>query len=223
MTTRPLAVVVLDVGSVRPRQGVPRLGWCGLRPDSGAEAFGDSLQTLVEHLVDEIRVGRKVALGFECPLWMPLPTAEGELGRGRAGIDGARASGASAGSQVLATGLQECAWVLVELAQRLPTRPQITFVWTDLVDDRADLLLFEAFVTQGAKAPEPEAHIADARSAAVAFVDEVASADHQPTAVLGASFNLGAACALRAGLTTDVDLLTAPCLVVKVKPLPATA
>jgi hypothetical protein len=79
-----------------------------------------------------------------------------------------------------------------------------------------DLLVWEAFVSNKAPAPDPAAaHIADAQAAAEEFRRRLDSGrvqtDFADTEVLN---QLGAA-TVRAGLSRDLALLSTPCIVVK--------
>ena len=61
---------------------------------------------------------RKVALGFECPLWIPVAPDPKDLTKARK-VDGNRAWSAAAGLGALATGLTQVPWILDEVRRQL--------------------------------------------------------------------------------------------------------
>ncbi|GHJ49019.1 hypothetical protein Cs7R123_63610 [Catellatospora sp. TT07R-123] len=116
----------------------------------------------------------------------------------------------------MATGLDQLAWVLQEVATRTPvhatTQPGR---WSP----DTPLLLWEAFVSGAAKTDlSQDGHITDARAAARSFAcrahqppapdaSDINVGDHRP-------FNLAAAAALHAGLRIEPDELSAALLVI---------
>lgn len=103
-------VVAVDVGSVRSNFAWAALDFPGRRPvgEGGSHPEGAALAVL-----EALRAGVPVALGFEAPLMVPVsPVGPADswktLGRARQGetVDGrSRPWSASAGSGSLATGL----------------------------------------------------------------------------------------------------------------------
>lgn len=83
--------------------------------------------------------GVKVARGFECPLWVPVPDDPSGLTAGRA-ADGNRAWSAGAGASALAAGLTETAWILRQISLGLRDRraslPSAYLEWREFA--RAD-------------------------------------------------------------------------------------
>ena len=55
---------------------------------------------MVDDMVVSLADGIKVALGFECPLWVPVPEEASALTAGRV-VDGNKAWSAGAGASVL--------------------------------------------------------------------------------------------------------------------------
>ena len=151
-----LLVVCADVGSVARGN----FGWadcdgsCGTRPSELAEKVAAALSDK-----------RPVALGFECPLFVPLPEAESELGQRRMG-EGNRAWSAGAGCGALATGLVQAAWTLREIRKRCPSSVEAHLDWRSFNKDGSGLLLWEAFVSGSAKG---SGHVDDADIAVRAF------------------------------------------------------
>ena len=94
-----LVVFCADVGSVK--RG--RFGWARGQPQSDDFLLEDSIEKLVQAVADDLRSGALVALGFECPLFVPLRERPEELTSGRRG-DGNRPWSAGAGCAVLAVG-----------------------------------------------------------------------------------------------------------------------
>jgi hypothetical protein len=78
-----LVVFCADVGSVRSG----RFGWaCGSPPtDDAREVNASSPQHLADAVAEQLGAGRAVALGFECPLFVPVPEVAERLGAARAG------------------------------------------------------------------------------------------------------------------------------------------
>ena len=70
---------------------------------------------MAEAVVADIARGAAVAVGFECPLIVPVPDDHARLGRGRAGDDENRAWSAPGGAGALAIGLVEAAWYYARL------------------------------------------------------------------------------------------------------------
>jgi hypothetical protein len=208
-----IAIAAVDVGNVA------NTGWWQIS-SSGAEQGGRDLNDLATLLADDLTRGEKVALGFEAPLFIPLPSSTEGLGRQRIGEVG-RPWCAGAGASTLAFGLQEAAFVLTALARKThhPIRGGLDLA--GLASDQFDLVLWEAFVSGPAKdrtAADP--HIADARAAAIEFQRRYRSghvtSDISETEVV----SLGGAVLLGAGLSTDLTLLSAPCTVVKPPAVP---
>ncbi len=120
---------------------------------------------LAEAVVAELHLGRPVALGFECPLFIPVPESADMLGAARAG-EGNRAWSAGAGTGALATGLVQAAWVLAAIRHRC-TDAALHLEWEPFVRANSGLLIWEAFVSATAKGPS---HVDDATIAVEAFV-----------------------------------------------------
>jgi len=107
-----------DIGSVPKR----RFGWARAEIDrTGIEQHynGPEIVELVDHLTTDLTVGRPIALGFECPAFVLVPTNPQRLGQARTG-EGNRSWSAGAGAGAMATGVVEIAWILRELRQRCP-------------------------------------------------------------------------------------------------------
>ena len=173
---------------------------------------GTAPSTLAAHLVSLLNQGSRIALGFECPLFVPLVEDEAFLTRGRPG-EGSRPWSAGAGCGALATGLVEVAWVLQAVRPQL-TVEAVAFVdWEKFVNAPAGLFLWEAFVSGTGKRGS---HIADAQAAGEAFLRSLpdptkTNAIHCTSPV----YSLAGAALLRTGWSSDLNLLHQPCLVVR--------
>lgn len=198
-------IVAVDVGSVA--RG--RYAWCALDlPGLGVARAGTDPEGTVASVNAALDKGLPVALGFEAPLVLPVPFAtpggSAGLGRARPG-EGNRSWSAGAGAGALATGIVQLAWVLDRLVavrhEDLPTVTTAPATWTA---GRADLLLWEAFVSGEGKPVPAEAgpHAADAAAAAKEFGERFAQGrlTGDVTVVGYGGFNLAACAAQRAGL-----------------------
>jgi len=161
----PLAIYCADIGSI-PNH---RFGWaCTDTAADRAERHRGSAEIadLVETVAADIADGRAIALGFECPLYVPVPQQPLRLGTARTG-EGNRSWSAGADAGALATGAVQVAWILQALRQRAPDA-QPFLDWEAFTSAGHGLFLWEAFVTDRAKAAT---HIDDAAVAVTAFRD----------------------------------------------------
>lgn len=200
-------VWVADVGSV----AAGRFAWCRAESRDDAQS-GIDMAALVTGVTEDICAGRPVALGFECPLFVPVPSGPEALCRARQG-DGNRAWSSGAGCAALATGLSESAWIFSRLAQQPITiliRP--TFHWRDFRDGEANLFIWEAFVSGAAKGDN---HGEDARIAADSFWSAYPRIDEENAVAAENPFSIAGAALLRSGLVRDTGLLSQPCVVIK--------
>jgi hypothetical protein len=199
-------VAVVDVGSAA------KSGWWRRGAD-GAETSGRDIDLLVEQLAEDLQADHFVALGFEAPMWIPKPSSAAKIGKGRV-REGNRARSASAGSSVLAYGIQQSTYVLWKLAN---LAPRVTFRPDDLRGRRAQLLVWEAFVSGKAKdrhATEP--HIADAMAAGMAFCDRWEAGDvYSDLDAEEKVISLAGLSVHAAGISDDPLLLSIPTVVVK--------
>lgn len=93
-----LAIYCADIGSIRK----DNFGWAVV--DGDGQRGGTVIGELVDAVVGSLAAGVKVALGFECPLWVPVPDDASGLTAGRT-VDGNRPWSAGAGASALAAGL----------------------------------------------------------------------------------------------------------------------
>ncbi len=213
-----IRVVAADAGSVRPPSN---FAWAAFdAPAREVVASGNDPQTAVSALVGGLAWGRQAVLLLESPLSVPaLPGQEGSRLPGKArGREGNRPRSAGTGAGVLATGQDQGAWILRQLAEAVPglsatTQPD---PWYGGV---ARLLLAEAFVA-GPGTPVPLSAGQDAAEAAAAGLALVELLDRSGSLARKArrsphgSFNLLAAMALWAGLSIEPAELCEEVLVI---------
>ena len=104
----PLVIHCADIGSVK----TGNFGWArlGVGEPNGQCTIGRDIEDFAGGVAADINAGAQVALGFECPLFLPLSEDPTGLTSARPG-EGDRAWSAGAGAAALATGLTETVWV----------------------------------------------------------------------------------------------------------------
>jgi hypothetical protein len=201
-------VVCAQVGSMAAK----RFGWARRSPTGTVERHpqGDDIAALSRDVIDAVRSNRPIAVGFECPLAVPVPTNELALGRARAGdVEQPWSEGVGAG--LLATGLAEMAWVLRAVGERCS---DVSFHtdWRAFCEEGRGLFVWEALVTEHADGGQADEAVRAVRAFAAALPDPTRSNAVGTTR----PFSLAAAAALWAGLTSDVGVLHRPVLALKV-------
>ena len=127
---------------------------------------GEDGESLIDAINASFQAGGRVALGFECPLFIPVPLRWSGIGKARVG-EADRPWSAGAGATVTTYGLHEVAWVLSRLREVRTGKMPIFFspeAW--LSSDEAGMLVWEAFVTGANKGRD---HADDAERACQAF------------------------------------------------------
>lgn len=202
-------IYACDVGSVR----ASTFAWARVLPGMGNPCGSRDIDALVLRLVEDVNAHKSVALGFECPLFMPIPMQSDGLNRGRQG-EGNRAMFAPTGAGVATLGVQEVAWVLSQIHDRVPALPLYSLDWHAWLaeDSRPRLLIWEAFVSGAA---HDNSHERDAATAAVYFRDNEDNLDNVNAVTADRPLNMAHAAVLWAGWANDLDRLHQACLVLR--------
>jgi hypothetical protein len=205
---RNLVVFCADVGSVK----AGNFGWARTDPDAPSIAQYDtsSPADLGEAVAHELLARGRVALGFECPLFVPVPAVDTALGAARSG-EGNRAWSAGAGTGALATGLVQAAWVLRAIRARCPTH-ELHLTWPEFCASERALLLWEAFVSANAKGTT---HVDDAAIAVAAFSAALPDPTTASTITAERPLSLAGAVALWSGWCGDPMALHQTPLVIR--------
>ena len=202
-----------DVGSTREEN----FGWaCVSRASTGASFIygGHSIGDCAACIKGDLAEGAVVTLGFESPLFLPIPRREDQLGCGRLG-ESSRSCFASVGSSVATLGLHQLAFLLTSIRQ---PNTILSLDWQKWNASRPrELLLWEAFVSGPAHTTDGD-HRRDAATAAWSFA-EMYQAGPLATAVEVSNdaevFSLVGAAALSSGWVTAPRVLRTPVLVLK--------
>ena len=201
-----LAIYCADVGSV----AAGNFGWYGRRQTGVRD--GTSMRDLATSVADDLVAGVPVALGFECPLFVPFSDRPEFLTCARTG-EGSRAWSAGAGTGVLATGLVQVAWVLREIRKQVGEGHNAFLDWSAFLSKGSGLLLWEAFVSAEAKR---EGHVADAQAAVEAFAVAIREPELISAVTCGEeTYSLIGAALLRTRWSTDISLLSQSCTVIR--------
>jgi len=200
-----LAVFCADVGSIKNN----KFGWAGALP-AGNMIFGTSIGEYAGQIARQIEEKARVAIGFECPLFVPVRSNPIQVNSARNG-EGNRSWSAGAGTGALATGLVEVLWVMNEITGLLGYSPKATFQWADFMQCES-VFLWEAFVTSSAKGI---GHVQDAEIAISKFMDALPNPELANAIEESKVLSLVGAAALRAGWANNVAVLSEQCLVIK--------
>ncbi len=197
---------VIDIGT--PGKS---LGWAAV-DHGGHMVDGTDVDVCIDVLSEALRLG-PVALGFEAPMWIPTRLQPARLTSARQGESGpglaSRPFSASAGATVLVTGMVVVTYVMRRLREFAPAA-LVHFDWQNLSTEPGQLL-----VTNQKKSHDAR-HVEDAKLALAAFLlgmqnpRTFRSSVEEPDCL-----NLLGAALLKAGWTTDVGVLSTPCLVVR--------
>lgn len=200
-----LTLFCADVGSIKQK----KFGWAAYLPD-GSEAKGNQIDEFAERISEQIQAQAKVAVGFECPLFVPMRKDPVVVNSARDG-EGNRSWSAGAGTGALATGLVEVLWVMNRVTEILGSPPLASVSWDNFSDSNC-VFIWEAFVSSSAKGSDHwhDAQIAISHFRAALPNPETSNAIHEKEV-----FSLVGAAALRAGWATDINILSQPCLVIK--------
>ncbi len=202
--TNTLLTACADIGSV----AAGNFGWWSSDGDSGREP-----STLAASISAALNGDQPVALGFECPLFVPLTEDELLLTRARPG-EGSRAWSAGAGCGALATGLVQVAWVLRTIHASLKSPRVAHLDWEAFTKAQSGLFLWEAFVTGAAKS---STHVADAQAAGEAFIQSLPNPGAINAVICSTPvYSLIGAAMLRTGWSRSPEVLSQACLVIKV-------
>jgi hypothetical protein len=202
-----LDVFCADIGSVKRKC----FGWAHIAPSSSIEQ-GEDILELTKSVAHCLARAGKAALGFGCPLFVPVAAAAKDLTRARAG-EGSRAWSAVAGAGILAAGLTEVAWILKHIRRAVSADVPCVLSWDAFERAPSGFLLWEAFLPPAGTAAS---HADDALRAARAFVEALPRPrstveprrDEEVLSLLGAAL-------VWSGWSTDAAVLKEPCLVIK--------
>jgi len=146
---KSLNIYAADIGSVN----AGNFGWAkkGTRLDLDTNS---SIQALAEAVAEDLQSEHPVALGFEAPVFAPVPSDLRKLGKRRSVDPPTRPWSAGAGATVMSTGLVQLAWVIRWLVKNSPGpwTGNVGVNWSEFLDaDVPGLFLWEAMVTGDVK------------------------------------------------------------------------
>lgn len=204
-----VVVFACDVGSTRRGN----FGWARVVQESGGFSVkkGKWIDGCVQAMLGDVREGRSLALGMECPLFIPVPNESKDLSRGRKG-EGNRSCFAPVGGYVATLGLHQLAFILKKM---LGCEMALVLEAERWVNERKSVLLWEAFVSGKVHSKD---HCRDAATAATAFMRKFLSgklSTDVPTEEPGEVLSLVGCALLWAGWPGQVDFLRKPVLVVR--------
>lgn len=202
-----IIIYAADIGSVKNGN----FAWARLASDIDQIHSDTSIENLVDSINEDIAQDNHVCLGFECPLFINLPSDPVLLTSARVG-EGSRAWSAGAGSGSLATGLSEVLWVFSELKRKSKNLIVATFAIGELVKGSANLLIWEAFVSSNSKG---NTHCEDSIIAVKKFAEKLQFGTVQTDISVENPYSLVGASLLRSEISNDIGVLKKQCIVVK--------
>ena len=205
-----LVVYAADVGSVSKKN----FGWARRGP-TGRLTDGTDISKMAKSICGDLKKGHRIALGFECPLFVPVPKDPADLLKARSG-EGNRSWSAPAGAGSLVAGMAESTWLLREIAVARPVTT-VTVIPEVLRNGGSDVLLWEAFISgkRCSRAIGKNNHVRDARTAVKRFWNSFRRGEVISKVSCENPFSLIAAVADFAGLKLlDKKPLSEACFVV---------
>ena len=205
---RSLAIYCADIGSI----SAGNFAWARgeRRATVRITNTGEDIAELADRIVLDFQARQPVALGFECPLFLPVRPDPDTLTSQRNGERG-RPWSVRAGAQVLVTGLAQTLWLLQTL-RRPRVRPFLD--WEAFTRAGKGLFLWEAFVLSRGRSHE-EVAVTAVRLFARRIPRTGSTTELRTDVRENVVHSLIGAALLRTGWSKDLRLLERPCVVVK--------
>lgn len=200
-------VYACDIGSVKSGT----FAWARNTSLDSSPAASVDIDDLITAITRDVTNGLPISLGFEAPLFLPVPDESSRLNSGRTG-ESSRSMFAPAGAAVTTLGVHESAWILKRLRTSLPPDTTLTFDWTTGDYSPGQLFIWEAFVSSTAHS---DTHERDAATAVQYCLANHANLDAVNAVTCPNPLSLISAAALWSGWLTDVQSLHASCLVLR--------
>ncbi len=208
-------IYAVDIGSTRCRAGrTPKFAWARVNAaDPRSVASSSNIDKLADWIVRDLQNRQSVALGFEAPLFIPVPAESSALCYGRKNEE-RRSFAAPAGLAVATLGLHQAAWILRRIAHSCGDSIEFETDARSWPPSKSHPILFcwEAFVSEKAHG---RTHVQDAATAAMAFLSAESNLAGATTIIAERPLSLIAAAALWSGLATDTDVLHQPTVVIR--------
>lgn len=221
--TRRRAVYACDIGSTRGKE--PSFAWVRLDPtvtNNPITAYTD-IEKLIERIRQDADAEHDIALGFEAPLFIPIPHQAANLSKGRLG-EGKYPFSSHIGLAVTTLAIHQSAWILMKLRAFVSSRYKFTTDIDAWVSNNSSPILFcwEAFVSGTAHSKSrSNPHGKDAANAAVYFCQKENNLLSVDLVSAENPFSLIGAAAIWSGWTNDIAWLHKQVLVIKpTHPLP---
>jgi hypothetical protein len=188
-----LQVFCADVGSIAR----DRFAWARRIPGTEGEEVHrpESIESLAASVVHVLRDGEPVALGFEAPMFVPVPEDPARLGKARPCDAPSPSWSSQVGASVLATAMVQVPWILRYIHEQVSDL-RVHVGWPSFAEQQGGLLLWEAFVSGAAKG---ETHEEDARSGVQAFCEQLPNPGEAIAEETDRPFSLLTAAAIWAG------------------------
>ena len=210
-------IYACDVGSTRccAKTGLPSFAWARVNPEDGAIQVSSYIDKLVQHLESDIQQGCSIALGFEAPLFIPVPEDWKDLSRRREG-EGNRSFASPVGLSVCTLGIHQSAWILRSLYKSSSHECDFTLDlkrWPPS-GQRPVVFCWEAFVSGSAHSKQ---HLMDAATAVSFFYENETNLGNINAVSAEKPLSLIWSVALWSGWVSDFEFMDKPTLVIKPK------
>lgn len=197
-----------DIGSLAGGN----FAWARRIPGVGVEPHApEDIGALADAVIALLGDNKPVALGFETPLFVPVPEDSAQLGKARLCDAGRPAWSGSPGATVLAQALAQIPWILSRVRDEVP-HVAVHFSWEPFSAAESGLLLWEAFVSGAAKGGS---HEEDAIAGVEAFCQQLPDVGDVDAHETPRPFSLIAAAALWAGFEVAPEELRRACVLVR--------
>jgi hypothetical protein len=208
--TESLQVFCADVGSIARES----FAWARRIPGTAEDEEvhqPESIESIAAAVVHVIAHGEPVALGFEAPMFVPVPNDPARLGKARPCDAPSPSWSSNVGASVLATAIVQVPWILRYIHERVPDL-RVHVAWPSFAEQQGGLLLWEAFVSGAAKG---ETHEEDARSGVQAFCEQLPNPGEATAEATERPLSLMTAAAIWAGFDLAPEDMRRPSLLVR--------
>ena len=205
-------IYACDIGTTRGPK--PKFAWVRMKQSRPKICKGShDIEELAQHLAEDMKKGFNIALGFEAPLFIPIPMSANDLSKARIG-EGNRAFAAPTGLAVTTLAIHQTAWLLDRLRTQIPENYHLTLDWHDWgVHSKGPILfLWEAFVSGDAHSLTD---MEDAATAAAAFCEKDNDFGKGNRVTCYRALSLIGTAILWSGISKDLAFLKNKCLVIK--------